>query len=115
MGYKAVSLKVQTGYTEQELIHKIGKMLRIRQFNIQIENKSLDARQKPDVVWQLRVGVNSPELKGSDRPVQPQPEISFKKRDSSVVVVGSGPAGFFAALVLQMAGFKVTLIERGSD
>lgn len=30
-------------------------------------------------------------------------------------MVGSGPAGFFNAFVLQKAGFDVTLIERGSD
>ena len=31
------------------------------------------------------------------------------------LVVGSGPAGFFTAMVLQQAGFKTTLIERGSQ
>ena len=41
-------------------------------------------------------------------------EIPFKKRTEKVVVVGSGPAGFFAAHVLQLAGFQVTIIERGS-
>ena len=30
-------------------------------------------------------------------------------------MVGSGPAGFFSAFVLQKAGFNVTLIERGCD
>lgn len=30
-----------------------------------------------------------------------------------VVVVGSGPAGLFAALVLAETGAKVTLVERG--
>ena len=42
-------------------------------------------------------------------------EIAFKKRTEKVVVVGSGPAGFFAAHVLQLAGFQVTIIERGSE
>lgn len=31
------------------------------------------------------------------------------------MVVGSGPAGFFSALVLQKAGFQVTLVERGAN
>ena len=115
MGYKVVSIKIKTGYTDHELIQKIGKMLHIRNFEYHIENKSLDARKKPDVVWQLRVGVYSPEWKGENMPFQPLLEIPFKKRDYPVVVVGSGPAGFFASLVLQMAGFKVTLLERGSD
>lgn len=32
-----------------------------------------------------------------------------------MVVTGSGPAGFFAAYVLQMAGYETVLIERGSE
>ncbi|MFT4648097.1 MAG: putative FAD-dependent dehydrogenase [Planctomycetota bacterium] len=35
-------------------------------------------------------------------------------RNKSVVVVGSGPGGFFAALTLALNGNKVTMIERGS-
>ena len=31
------------------------------------------------------------------------------------MVVGSGPAGFFAAFVLQKAGIQTTIIERGTD
>ncbi len=42
-------------------------------------------------------------------------EIPYKKRSEKVVVIGSGPAGFFAAHVLQLAGFQVTIIERGSE
>jgi ribulose 1,5-bisphosphate synthetase/thiazole synthase len=32
---------------------------------------------------------------------------------AKIVVVGSGPAGLFAALVLAESGAKVTLVERG--
>ncbi len=115
MGFKSVSLKLPVGYTEQQLRQAIGKALRIRNFTFQMEQKSLDARQKPNVWWQLRVGVHSKELKGGEEPPQPQLGIPVKKRNYPVVVVGSGPAGFFAALVLQKAGFRVTLVERGSE
>ena len=80
-----------------------------------MENKSLDARHKPKVAWQVRVGVSSPEIREGEPPEQKTLEIPFKKRLFPVAVVGSGPAGFFAALVLQKAGFQVTLIERGSE
>lgn len=115
MGYKPLTLKIPTGYTDEELRSRIGKMLGIRNFSFEMEHKSLDARKKPDVVWQLRAGVYSGELKGETEPLKPQLEIPFRKRDLTVAVVGSGPAGFFAALVLQKAGFRVLLIERGSD
>ncbi|MBC8146508.1 MAG: FAD-dependent oxidoreductase, partial [Bacteroidetes bacterium] len=32
-----------------------------------------------------------------------------------MMVIGSGPAGFFAAHVLLLAGFEVSILERGSD
>lgn len=115
MGFKSVSLKLPTGYTEQQLRQAIVKALHIRNFSFQIEQKSLDARQKPNVWWQLRVGVYSKELKGGEEPVQQELDIPLKRRSYPVAVVGSGPAGFFAALVLQKAGFQVTLVERGSE
>ncbi len=81
----------------------------------QVENKSLDARKKTDIFWLVQVAVNSPEIKGEEQPVFEILQIPFKKRKEQIVVVGSGPAGFFAAFVLQKAGFNVTLIERGSE
>jgi uncharacterized protein len=115
MGFKSITLKLPTGYSEQQLRHRIGKMLRIRNFTFQVEHKSLDARHKPKVSWQIRIGISSPEIKGGEPPEPGTLEIPFRKRPFPVVVAGSGPAGFFAALVLQKAGFQVTLVERGSE
>ena len=41
-------------------------------------------------------------------------EIPYKKSNRTALVVGSGPAGFFAAYTLQKGGIKTTLIERGT-
>jgi len=115
MGFKTLALKLPTDFTAEQLRRKIERNLRIKDFSFQIENKSLDARKKSNIFWQIRVVVNSSEIKGGEVPVIEKLEIPFKKRKEQVVVVGSGPAGFFAALILQKAGFNVTLIERGSD
>ena len=115
MGFKSITLKLPTRFSEQQLRNRIGKILRIRNFSFQIEHKSLDARKKTKISWQLRVGVSSSEIREGEPPEQKSLEIPFKKRPFPVAVVGSGPAGFFAALVLQKAGFQVTLIERGSE
>ncbi|NCB07661.1 MAG: hypothetical protein EOM73_05825, partial [Bacteroidia bacterium] len=115
MGFRIVTIKMPTGYSEPQLRHTIGRQLRIRNFSFQVENKSLDARKKPNVFWELRVAVSSSEIKdGEPSPVETL-EIPYKKRKQPVVVAGSGPAGFFAAFVLQKAGFPVTLLERGSE
>ena len=114
MKYKDISLKLPTDYDAEMLRREIGKALGIRDFSYQIEQKSLDARKKQDIHWAVRVGVLSEELQGDD-PVQPSALfIPYRKRAGKAVVIGSGPAGFFAAYVLQKGGIQTTLIERGA-
>jgi uncharacterized protein len=115
MGFKSISLKMPTDFTVEQLQIKIKRELRINDFTFQIENKSLDARKKTNIFWLLKVGVFSAEIKGDETIQREILEIPFKKINKQIVVVGSGPAGFFAAFVLQKAGFQVSLIERGSD
>jgi uncharacterized FAD-dependent dehydrogenase len=115
MGYRLISLKISTDYTDDELRVQISRQLGIREFTYSIEGKSLDARQKSSIHWLLRIGVSSPELKGGVEVLSPEPEIPRKKRNKKVLIVGSGPAGFFAALFLQKAGFSTIIIERGKD
>jgi len=115
MGIQSLTFKLSTDYSDNILKNKISKQLRIKDFNYQIENKSLDARNKSNIHWQVKVLVNSPEIKGEELLSKEELVIPYKKIGSKVVVTGSGPAGFFSAFVLQKAGFNVTLIERGSE
>jgi uncharacterized protein len=115
MGFKTISLKLPTDFTPEQLRIKISKELRISVFTFQIENKSLDARNKSNIFWLVQVVVKSAEIKGGEEINTETLEIPYKKRKEQIVVTGSGPAGFFAAFVLQKAGFNVTLIERGSE
>jgi uncharacterized protein len=115
MGCSIIDIKVPTAYNEELLRKIIGGSLRIRNFSYQIENKSLDARNKNRIHWVMRVAVVSDELKGGEAPRFEILKIPFRKRKEEILVVGSGPAGFFCAFVLQQAGFNTTLIERGSE
>ena len=114
MGFREISLELSTDYDDQALKDAIAKALCIRDFTFQIQGKSLDARKKSKIHWLIRAGVLSDELAGGEPFVYPVLEIPWKKRTTKALVVGSGPAGFFAALVLQKAGFQTLLIERGS-
>ncbi len=114
MGYKTIQLKVPTDYSEEHLRNAIGKQLGLKDFSFQIERKSLDARKKNDTHWLLGLIVSSGKIEGGEFEAPEPLEIPFKRRTEKAVVIGSGPAGFFAAYVLQLAGFHVTIIERGS-
>ncbi|MDA3780409.1 MAG: FAD-dependent monooxygenase [Bacteroidales bacterium] len=115
MPYKTISIKLPSNYHESELTNKIRKALRIKDFTYQINSKSLDARKKNNIHWQLQIAVVSDELKGEEKPKVPSLDIQYKKRNKKVIIIGSGPAGFFSAFVLQKAGFNTCIIERGTD
>lgn len=112
--FKEIDLKLPTDYADDELQKKIRKSLHITNFKYEILKQSLDARKKPDVFWQTKIRVFSEEFKSGDERTEAKLNIPTIKTNKKVIVVGSGPAGFFAAFVLQKAGFKVTLIEKGS-
>ncbi len=115
MGYKTLQIKLPTGYSDDDIRQTIRKQLGSKVFSFQIEKKSLDARKKNSIHWQLSLVVSSNQLKGKAYVAPESLDISYKKRTEKVIVTGSGPAGFFAAYVLQLAGYHVTILERGSQ
>jgi uncharacterized protein len=115
MGFKRIVIKAPPGYTDAQLKQMIAKALRLTDFTWQIENKSLDARKKNSIHWILSIAVHSRSLPGNDPPESEPLQIPFQERKKRIVVAGSGPAGFFAALVLQKAGFSTVILEQGED
>ena len=115
MAFKEIQLKLPSDYSDDLLRDMIRKSLGIKDFTFHLIHKSLDARNKSNIHWLVRVAIFSPQLKGENPPAEPTLEIIHKKRKQKILVVGSGPAGFFSALALLKAGFEVVIIERGSD
>ena len=92
---------------------------------IKIVRRSVDARKKPEVkiIYTVDVAVEGSEAKllkhakrASPAPNKfyqpPKPRLAPEKRP---VVVGFGPAGMFAALILALAGQNPLVLERGED
>ena len=92
--------------------------------DLAVVRRSLDARQKPALFWELAVEFTSaraleispqPPLRLAAAERARGPELLLPQLDTEekVAVVGSGPAGLFAALALVDAGVPVTILERG--
>jgi len=114
MGYKEYELRIPVEAGEGSLKSAVAKISGLRDFSFAILNKSLDARRKGRIEWQYRVGVSSDALVGGSAPEFPKFGHEQVGNGAKAVVVGSGPAGIFAAAYLARSGFRVTVVERGS-
>lgn len=112
------------------LIKKIAKKLKVSEEEVQnfkIIKESLDARKKNNIKYTYCVEI---EHKNEEKIVNKLKDKDIKVTESSYdadivfgnielknrpVVVGFGPAGIFAALLLAEKGYKPLVIERGED
>ena len=89
--------------------------------------RSIDARKKPDIyyVYSIAVRGSFPSVEESalarfgislHTPLaMPTPEIGEMRLSAPPVVVGSGPCGLFAALLLAEWGYNPIILERGGS
>lgn len=107
------------------LLVKIAKKLKIKPADVlsyTIFKEAVDARKKEDIklVYTLDVETTKdellleryPNLKRPD-PAYVCPPLGEEMMAHAPVVVGSGPCGLFAALILAQQGFKPIVLERG--
>ena len=117
-------------HNAHQLQFEAAQLLRVSNSKIRqlrIVRRSVDARKKPDVkiMYTIDVAVDGNENKilrasGCKRATiakvnyyrPPKQKLTSDKRP---VVIGFGPAGMFAALILAMAGLKPIVLERGED
>ena len=123
-------LKLSLDYDEKTLKTLAAKALKIKEsdlLSVRLHKRSIDARHKDNIVFSAAADVelNTPnensvlrrcksnKITKAEEYVYQLPKC--KKLDLPPVVVGAGPAGLFAALILARAGQQPILIERGKS
>ena len=120
---KLSNLKISAKAGEEKLKHTLAQKTGAKGIkNLQILKKSVDARKKTDVNLIYSVAFSADNEKEVLKKCKETSEYKTKeeykfpyqtKSDETVVIVGMGPAGLFAALTLCEAGAKCILIEQG--
>lgn len=113
-------------YTSDSVLNKAAKLINVdKKFfkSCTIFRRSIDARKKDNIYFLATVDaelfVNEEKICKKCKNVEQveKYEYNVEKFNSTVspVVVGAGPAGLFAALILAQSGANPILIERGKD
>lgn len=122
-------LKLPLDYDENTLRTEAARALKTESAGIgdvTLRKRSVDARHKDNIVFtasvdvSLNINENSVLRRNKSNKVSKAKEYRYElprgeKPDLPPVVVGAGPAGLFAALILAQAGCCPILIERGKN
>ena len=120
------NIAVPLDYDDSTIRQKVSRALRVPNNSIKsctIYRRSVDARKKDSIHFLCTVDVT---LQGGEDKVLRKAKNAVKvtpyrydipkwQGGASPVVVGMGPAGLFAALVLAQSGAKPIVLERGRD
>jgi uncharacterized FAD-dependent dehydrogenase len=121
-------LKLNPGHSKEELFRKVSKVLRINPDLIKefhIIKQSIDARKKNDIKLIYTIDVKMDHetevikrIHDNNIALTKENKYSFpntgtKQLTKRPVIIGSGPAGLFCALLLAENGFQPILLERG--
>ena len=125
---RQIKIEVQKDSTEN-LHKKVRERLKIKENaiqNIMIHKKSIDARKKQQIYYVYEVDVilkqeKDYQLKKEENIfwVEEQQEKKLNRGsqplESEIYIIGSGPAGLFAAYILSKYGYHPIILERGKD
>lgn len=123
-------LKLPVEHKPEDLKKKAAKALRISPEQVEkleIRRRSLDGRKKPELFYSYTVDIKTAReeqvlhrAKNSQAAICREKPYVFPKPGEEMlfsppIIVGAGPAGLFAGLMLARAGYCPVILERGED
>jgi len=124
---KIKNIKLPVDYSSDDIKSALIKSLKLKDNNIEsfrLHRISIDARKKDNIFYNATVtaklNINEDKVIGkfsnAEKFVPYRYEFSpTRLPEDRPVIVGSGPAGLFAALTLARFGTKPIVVERGKD
>ncbi len=124
------NIKLSINEDENKLKYKIISKLKIKENDLldyKIFRKSVDAREKHIIYFVYTVDVKvrdevkvlktfkNKDIKKSPDMSYEKPAIGSEKLNHFPVIIGTGPSGLCAGLILSQYGYKPILLERGED
>ena len=112
---KEIEIAVPIGRepSSEQIVAEASRALGVKKDKVgecRVVRRSIDARKDP--LWRYRIEAYRSDEKPSEYIIEPYKDVS---NAPEVIVVGSGPAGMFAALKLLQKGLKPIVLERGAD
>ena len=116
-------IKIREDLSEQEVLKKAIAKNHIKLEEIEkwyIYKKSIDARKKEDIHYNYTIDIQLKDRKKEEKFTKIEeykfPKIDIKRKSkTNPVIVGAGPAGLFAGLILIENGIKPIILERGKQ
>ena len=115
------NIKIRENLNEEQVLKKAISKHKIRLEDVKkwyIYKKSIDARKKEDIFYNYTIDIElknqKKEVKFEQVEINELPKINVNRKSKyKPIIVGAGPAGLFAGLIMVDNGIKPIILERG--
>ncbi|MBQ7307297.1 MAG: hypothetical protein IJW82_02110 [Clostridia bacterium] len=120
-------VKLNIGYTKADIYNYLQKNYRLTKneiLSLEIVKESIDSRKKPNIYYSLNVAIevekkSKYKVKNLKDYVLDKQGLTYQKLENinfkRPIIVGFGPSGMFAGLVLALSGLNPIIVEQGKN